>query len=117
MICPDAQGFIRQQRPYIFEQQLVLEDSPRQNDGVEAVFMAKCDRAIPQTRGNASLEGTRDLSRVPATQAISDHALQQRPEIQLHTGEGKGIRFDDGQHSAPTVPPTSQPALQKKFPA
>ncbi len=70
MICPDAQGFIRQQRLDIFEQQLVLEDSPRQNDGVEAVCMAKCDRAIPQTCGNASLEGPRNLSRIPATLAI-----------------------------------------------
>ena len=52
MICPDAQGFIRQQRPYIFEQQLVLEDSPGQYDGVEAVFMQRRSRnpADPQQR-------------------------------------------------------------------
>ena len=93
MIGPHANCITRKQRFDIFQQKLVLEDSARQNDRVQRVRVAQSNRATAQTRGHASLEGPRNLARVSATLPVSDDALQQRPEVQLPAGEGKGFRM------------------------
>ena len=58
--------------------------------------MAESHGAVPQTCRHSSLESPRNLAPISTTLAVADYTLQQRPEVQLHSGKGEGICIDAG---------------------
>src|SRR5580704_11059462 len=83
MICPYLKFFGFEKRFQVLKQQLVLEYSSGQNDGVGSPLFADCSDGCVQPFSDSPLKCASDLSGRTSVHPVVDYTLKQRTEVEF----------------------------------
>src|ERR1700722_1571898 len=91
VVCPDLKLLARKQRLQVFQQQVVLEDSAGEHDGINSMLFAQHPYRREQSLRNSPLKCAGSLGYRASPNTIADDAVKQRLKVELMVGEWKRI--------------------------
>src|ERR1035441_7328690 len=96
MISPNLQMRRFEERFQILQQKLILEDSAREHDRINAIRSADLLHAVRESSCQASLESAGNFVHASTAQAVLSHREQQGTKVEFFSSKWKWIRLSRG---------------------